>query len=186
MHAGKMILHRVEARGDDGWCGQDPIGHPAIMALRLSRPAGDRLTPDFQHGCHVGHRRLILQTSATASGGHSRVASIDHDVGHGSSARLLRCHYRQPARRQVCVRSYFMECPLIIGCVRIIFELFNDTAPKTCEKFVGCLPYSALIILNVNLFSTPQLPRIMYWRERSLARLRAAALLQKQHHSPLN
>ena len=132
------------------------------------------------------HRSWAPVPTNTTSGGHSRVASIDHDVGHGSSARLLRCHYRQPARWQVCVCSHFIQCPLIIGCVRIIFELFNDTAPKTCEKFVGRLPYYALIILNDNLFTTPQLPRIMYWRERSLARLRAAALLQKQHHSPLN
>jgi len=61
---------------------------------------------------------------------------------------------------------------------RVIFELFNDTAPKTCEKYVF---HSELEATDPNV----QLSFSLHWRT-GLVHQRKCFTLQGQHHPPLN
>lgn len=61
---------------------------------------------------------------------------------HGQTQSILRHHRRRRAHWQVCSDIIF-HTAVVLTASRVIFELFNNTVPKTAEKWVRLRHYSS-------------------------------------------
>ena len=87
-----------------------------------------------------------------------------------------------PAGRFVTLTN-LCKFPLLTELLRLVFELFNDKVPKTCEK---CAPVPWPCDNSSSCVSPSKFQSTLYGRKGHLALVRPATLLQGLHISSLH